>query len=58
MLAPKHFLVFYKDDYIPEVYLKANIELYHYNYTKEKLSGIFPTSKIKEWHSYYIVTNL
>jgi SAM-dependent methyltransferase len=58
MLAPKHFLVFYKNDYNPEVYERAEKTLYHYKYCTTALKSIFPTSDVKEWYNYIIVSNL
>ena len=58
ILAPHHFLMFYKPDYKPEVYNRAEKTLYHYKYNITDLKLLFPQSDVKEWYNYIIVQNI
>lgn len=54
--CPHHFLMFYKPDYTPVTYQRANVSFTHYSLTKEELKNIFSTSDVKEYRSYIIVS--
>lgn len=49
------FLMFYKDTYHPKTYEKCNIELQHFNRTKQELTLIFQKDEVSEFNNYYIV---
>ena len=54
--CPHHFLMFYKPDYTPVTYQRANVSFSHYCLTKEELKDIFCSSDVREYNNYIIVS--
>lgn len=50
-----HFLMFYKPDYTPITYKRADVIFLHYSKTIKELKNIFRSSSVKEYKNYIIV---
>lgn len=53
--AKNYFLMFYKENYYPVTYTKANVKFDHYHLSISDLNGIFKDSEVNEFNNYIVV---